>query len=340
MKSKLLVLAACLAMCSTCFADDCPWLPLSRMDKIFPDQAPWSMLDVRQGRCKFLTDQSKAPIGSFAINQIVEGSAKEAEEYVRSLGEGMAEDGSYRVKPESALGKAGIAVWPGKASDNNMLMLAGHRKNIVVQTSIQFGHAIDATTQAKAIDLTKEVFALDTGGGLVMPKLKPQTPEEKKREKREEEEARRAQRAEAARVTARLAAWTDAGGGVLLDKQTGLQWTQSDNGKDIDQAQSIKYCAQLNLLGGNWRLPSEDELVELYVFTDDDDQRVPCADQDHLCFASKLFKLTSDIFWSATSESSEKAFHMELDDGPGNNHRVAWHPGNSRYHRALCVRHP
>ena len=33
-------------------------------------------------------------------------------------------------------------------------------------------------------------------------------------------------------VEARLAVWTDAGGGILLDKQTGLQWTQSENGKD------------------------------------------------------------------------------------------------------------
>lgn len=338
MKSKLLILGACLAVSKVCFAD-CPWLPTSHMDEIFPDQAPWSTLDVRQGRCKFLTDESQAPIGSFAVNQIIESSAKEAEEYVRSLGEGMAEDGSYRVKPEPALGKAGIAVWPGKSSDNSMLMLAGHQKNIVVMTNITFPHGIDAATQTKAIDLTKKVFGLDTGGGLVMPKVNPQTPEEKRREKREEEEARLAQRAEVARVTARLAAWTDTGGGVLLDRQTGLQWTQSDNGKDIDQAQSIKYCEQLNLQGGKWRLPSEDELVELYVFTDDDDQRVPCG-RDHMCFASKLFNLTADTFWSATSDSPEKAFHMELDDGPGNNHRVAWHPGNSRYHRALCVRHP
>jgi hypothetical protein len=310
------------------------------MDKLFPDKAPWSTLDVRQGRCKFLTDQSQAPIGSFAVNQIVESSAKEAEEYVRSLGEGMAEGGSYRVKPEPALGKAGIAVWPGKASDNSMLTLAGHEKNIVVMTNITFPHGIDAAAQAKAIELTKKVFALDTGGGLVMPKVKPQTPEEKKREKREAEEAQRAERAEAQRVAARLAAWTDAGGGVLLDKQTGLQWTQFDNGKDIDQPQAIKYCEQLALQGGKWRLPNEDELVALYVFTEDDDQRVPCGGRDNMCFASRLFHLTGNLFWSATSESATKAFHMELDDGPGNDHRVAWHPGNSRYHRALCVRQP
>lgn len=339
MKSNLLVLAACLAVSTTCFAD-CPWLPVSRMDEIFPDKAPWSMLDVRQGRCKFLTDESQAPIGSFAINQIVESSAKEAEEYVRSLGEGMAEGGSYRVKPEPALGKAGIAVWPGKASDNSMLTLAGHEKNIVVMTNITFPRGIDAATQAKAIELTKKVFALDTGGGLQLPKVKALSPEEKKREKREREEARSAQRAEAQRVTDRLAAWTDAGGGVLLDKQTGLQWTQSDNGKDIEQPQAINYCGHLDLQGGKWRLPSEDELVALYVFTDDDDQRVPCGGRDNLCFASKSFHLTSNYFWSATSDGATKAFHMELDDGPGNNHRVAYPPNFSKYHRALCVRQP
>ena len=338
MKSKLLILAGCLALSPICFAD-CTWLPESQMNEIFPDKAPWSTLDVRQGRCKFLTDQSRAPIGSFAINQIVESSAKEAEDYVRSLGQGMAEGGSYRVKPEPALGKAGIAVWPGKVSDNSNLILAGHEKNIVVMTTVMFPGGIDAETEAKARDLTKKVFTLDTGGGLQLPKVKPLSPEEAKREKREEAEAQREKRAEDERVTARLAAWTDAGGGVLLDKQTGLQWTQSDNGKDVEQPQAIRYCEHLDLKGGKWRLPSEDELVALYVWTED--QRIPCrSGQGPECFVSNLFHLTSNYFWSATSESATKAFHMDLSDGPGNDHRVAWPPNFSKYHRALCVRLP
>ena len=181
MKLKLLILTACLAASSSCFAD-CPWLPQSRMDEIFPDKAPWSMLDVRQGRCKFLTDQSRAPIGSFAINQIVKASAKEAESYVRSLSKGMNESGSYRVKPETTLGKAGIAVWPVDALDNSMLLLAGHEKNIVVMTTVMFQDGIDAATESKARDLTKKIFTLDTGGGLQMPSLKPQSAEEAKRQ--------------------------------------------------------------------------------------------------------------------------------------------------------------
>lgn len=330
MNSRSIVLVACLTVSTTVLAD-CPFLPESRMDKLFPDQAPWSTLDARQGRCKFLTDQSRAPIGSLAVNQIVEVSPKEAEDYVRSLGKGMTE-GGYRVESVPALGAAGIAVRPGKASENGMLTLAGHSKNIVVMTNITFGHGVDAATQAKAVDLTREMFAADTGGGLVLPKVKPPTAEEK----RAQEEEDRAAKAEAERAAKRLAAFTDAGGGVLLDKVTGLQWTQADNGKDIAQAQAVAYCEHLDLQGGHWRLPSEDELLALYVETDDD--TVSCG--DHQCYASKLFRLTNNYFWSATSESPTKFFHMELDDGPGNDHRVALHPGNSRNHRALCARHP
>lgn len=337
MRSRWFAIAACLALSTTCLAD-CPWLSESRMNDVFPDQAPWSTLDVRQGRCKFLTDQSRSPIGSLAVNQIVEPSAKEAENYVRSLGEGMAEGGSYRVEPETRLGKDGIAVWPGKASDHSMLTLAGHDKNVVVMTSILFPHGVDAATQAKAIDLTKEAFAIDTGGGLQMPKTKPLSPEEKKREQQEREEALSARRAENARVTTRLAAWTDAGGGVLLDKSTGLEWTQSDNGKDIEQPDAMKYCQSLNLQGGKWRLPSEDELLALYVWTED--ERVPCGNRDQQCFASRLFHLTSNVFWSATPDNTTQAFHVELSDGPGNDHRVAYPANFSRYHRALCVRQP
>jgi Protein of unknown function (DUF1566) len=338
MKSTLLVLTVYLAASTTCFAD-CSWLPESRLNEIFPDKAPWSTMDVRQGRCKFLTNQSSAPIGTLAINQIVESSAKEAEEYVRSLGEGMAEGGSYRVKPEPTLGKAGIAVRPGKVSDNSNLILAGHEKNIVVMTTIMFPGGIDAATEGKVRELTKKVFTADTGGGLELPKVKPLSPEEAKREKREEAEAQRAQRAEEDKVTARLAAFEDAGGGVLHDKQTGLSWTQSDNGKDVEQGQAIKYCEHLDLQGGKWRLPNVDELAALFVWSDR--EGTPCGNRDQRCFSSNLFHLTSYWFWSATTESATKAWHVDLSDGSDSGVRHDDFPPNfSRYHRALCVRSP
>lgn len=334
MKSKNLILLVGFIVSTNCFAD-CPWLPLRRVDEIFPDQAPWSMVDERPGRCKFVSDLRRTLGGLLAVNQIVEGSAKQAEEYVRSLGEGMAEDGAYRVTPEPTLGKAGIAVWPGKASDNSMLYLAGHQKNIVVMTNLTFPDGIDAAALAKARDLTKTVFTLDTGGGLQLPQVKPLSPEEKKREQQEREQARRARHAEADRIAARLAAWQDEGGGVLVDKQTGLHWTQSDNGKDVEQAQAIKYCERLELQGGKWRLPSADELAALYVWTED--QRIPCGSAT--CYASNLFHLTSYWFWSATGESATKAWHVDLSTGPGNSAKDDHFPPNfERYHRALCVR--
>jgi hypothetical protein len=53
-----------------------------------------------------------------------------------------------------------------------------------------------------------------------------------------------------------------------------------------------------------------------------------------------LFHLTSYWFWSTTPDKSGQALHMELSDGPGNDHRQAFPVNFSRYHRALCVQSP
>src|SRR6185437_4412348 len=56
----------------------------------------------------------------------------------------------------------------------------------------------------------------------------------------------------------------DRGGGVLEQVSSGLQWTQADNGRDINWENARKYCEELPLAGGKWRMPSIDELHNLY----------------------------------------------------------------------------
>jgi hypothetical protein len=119
-----------------------------------------------QGRCKFVSDQSK-PSSTISLTQMVQTSAREAEDYAQTVGSGMAE--SYKVTPESSIGKAGVAVREKEAQGSRMLTLIGHQKNIVVMTQMSFLGGVSAAQQATAIDLTKETFALDTGGGLKMP---------------------------------------------------------------------------------------------------------------------------------------------------------------------------
>jgi hypothetical protein len=58
---------------------------------------------------------------------------------------------------------------------------------------------------------------------------------------------------------------------VWSDSATGLMWTRSDNGNDVDWNSAVSYCQNLSLGGySGWRLPSIDELQEIY----DPDERV------------------------------------------------------------------
>lgn len=114
-------------------------------------------------------------------------------------------------------------------------------------------------------------------------------------------------------------------GGVVRDIKTGLEWTQSDNGSDVNWSEAKRYCAGK---GSGWRLGSADELESLY----DTLQSTPCGRQT--CRASSKFKLTESWFWSNDLHSSSYAWTVYLHVGTRNAHQV-----NPRYYaRALCVR--
>jgi len=164
--SKLLALALCLAA-SAAGAQPCPWMSASRLDQAFPDRAPWTVLVGGQGRCKFLSS-GKSPASTIGLTQIVEASAEEAERYVKAVGGGMAK--TYRVTSLPEIGMAGVAVRENGVKDSRMLTLIGHRKKIVVMAQLSFYGGVDETQQSAAVALTLETFALDTGGGLQMPK--------------------------------------------------------------------------------------------------------------------------------------------------------------------------
>jgi hypothetical protein len=52
---------------------------------------------------------------------------------------------------------------------------------------------------------------------------------------------------------------------VWRDSSTGLQWTNKDNGSDMNWTQAKEYCQNLQLAGhADWRLPTIDELVGIY----------------------------------------------------------------------------
>lgn len=124
----------------------------------------------------------------------------------------------------------------------------------------------------------------------------------------------------------------DLGGGVLKDSQTGLKWTQSDNGSNINWYGARNFCANLN---GGWRLPSTNELQGIY----DPSGLVSSScgtyqGRNLTCKVSPLFRLTSPAIWSGVLNGSSEALFVSLYGGQ----QFSAHLGSDGGHgRVLCV---
>ena len=129
-------------------------------------------------------------------------------------------------------------------------------------------------------------------------------------EKRKADEARRAEetrladeRRRADEATARAGGFEDLGNGSLRDTRTGLVWTQSDNGRNIDWNGASAHCQTKGM-----RLPTIDELQAIYERPGAG--TTSCG--QWTCKVSPLFRLTSFWFWSGTKEGSSRAFDISL----------------------------
>ena len=77
--------------------------------------------------------------------------------------------------------------------------------------------------------------------------------------------------------------------GIVLDRQTSLQWQQDGTSKAIDFLAAAAYCENLQLGDrSNWRLPGVKELISL-------------VDEAHYKpSAFPIFKTVANLYWSAT----------------------------------------
>ena len=108
------------------------------------------------------------------------------------------------------------------------------------------------------------------------------------------------------------------GAGIVVDHETGRQWTQSDNGSSIDWLGAVRHCEDLP---GGWRLPTAIEL------------RALVGKYGHGIDAMKPFRLTGPWAWTDETIGSNGAFLVSLHSGRRD---VAERPpGNAR---AVCVR--
>jgi polyisoprenoid-binding protein YceI len=129
-----------------------------------------------------------------------------------------------------------------------------------------------------------------------------------------------------------LRRWTLLDSATLIDAQSQLTWTRSDNGHDIDWHHARKFC---NDLPGKWRLPTAAELVSIY-----DGAAVGTKCGDARCGVSGPFELTGDWFWSADAVGNDGSDGAELAWGVllvnGSRTKSVQDAGEDG--RALCVR--
>lgn len=123
--------------------------------------------------------------------------------------------------------------------------------------------------------------------------------------------------------------------GVLRDASTGLHWTRSDNGSDIDWHDAVAHCTALSLAGGGWHLPNSRQLQHLYDASGED--RTPCGHYqgDAIgCRTSPLFQLSGPFFWSTDTSGEDRATGVFMANG----YRLSYVRTARFNDRALCVR--
>lgn len=120
--------------------------------------------------------------------------------------------------------------------------------------------------------------------------------------------------------------------GTVIDRSTGLQWTQADNGGDISWTQSEQYCRELSTADGGWRLPTVAELEQIYDSSGT--LSTPC--EDLRCGVDAVFRLSGTWFWSSdlSEEDQTLAWYLAFHEaGRGSASLSAEATG-----RVLCIR--
>jgi len=107
----------------------------------------------------------------------------------------------------------------------------------------------------------------------------------------------------------------------------GLEWADSDNGKDINWHNATRYCASN---GKGWRLPTEAELLANFK----SGHETPCGFYTAKCKISSSSRLTGPSFWTNEEYLSSTAWTVDLISGSV----TALNVEKRGHLRALCVR--
>jgi len=107
----------------------------------------------------------------------------------------------------------------------------------------------------------------------------------------------------------------------------GLEWADSDNGKDINWKKATQYCATK---GKGWRLPTEAELLASYQ----SGHETPCGWYTFKCKVSSNSRLTGPSFWTNDEFLPSEAWYIDLISGSVIGRSVEY----KNFVRALCIR--
>jgi hypothetical protein len=124
------------------------------------------------------------------------------------------------------------------------------------------------------------------------------------------------------------ATFADLGGGMLRHCVSKHDWTQADNGSDIDWEKAQAACIAK---GASWAIPAADELSELIDRSGK--SNVPCGGA-FVCNVSTHFKLTAPTFWAREQTVPGHRLIVSLILG-------GQHPSlveTERGYRTLCIR--
>jgi hypothetical protein len=135
--------------------------------------------------------------------------------------------------------------------------------------------------------------------------------------------------------------------GTISDLRTGLMWSKTDNGFDINWDDAKEYCEKLELAEFNdWRLPT---ISELKTLIDKQQFSIASNKQGEIkalpINIAPIFSLGSFIFWSSELEDSNGEVEIEGSTGKAYIQMVmddfssyADSKGQVLYHRVIAVR--
>jgi hypothetical protein len=129
----------------------------------------------------------------------------------------------------------------------------------------------------------------------------------------------------------------EAADGAVRDTKTSLEWSQKDNGADIDFKGAKAFCDDLDLAGhDDWRLPTLEELKGLYDENVTSPPTYLYRGKPYPLRMDPAFALTAPGIWSSTMryERGSVAWSFFFSSG----RELSTTPNQTNYQRALCVR--